>query len=84
MQYKHLGRTGLLVSRLGLGTMNFGELTDEAASFEIMDKALEAGINFSIPRMSTAAPSPQTWRRATESPRRSSVAGSPRAVVAGG
>jgi aryl-alcohol dehydrogenase-like predicted oxidoreductase len=45
MQYKHLGRTGLQVSRLGLGTMNFGELTDEAAAFEIMDQALEAGIN---------------------------------------
>lgn len=46
MQYKHLGRTGLQVSRLGLGTMNFGELTDEAASFGIMDTALGAGINF--------------------------------------
>ena len=46
MQYKHLGRTGLQVSRLGLGTMNFGELTDEAAAFEIMDQALEAGVNF--------------------------------------
>lgn len=46
MQYKHLGRTGLQVSRLGLGTMNFGELTDETTSFKIMDKALEVGINY--------------------------------------
>jgi aryl-alcohol dehydrogenase-like predicted oxidoreductase len=46
MQYKHLGRTGLQVSRLALGTMNFGELTDETASVDIMDKALDAGINF--------------------------------------
>ena len=46
MDYRHLGRTGLKVSRLALGTMSFGELTDEAASFEIMDEALEAGINF--------------------------------------
>jgi aryl-alcohol dehydrogenase-like predicted oxidoreductase len=46
MQYKHLGRTGLQVSRLALGTMNLGELTGETASFEIMDTALEAGINF--------------------------------------
>jgi aryl-alcohol dehydrogenase-like predicted oxidoreductase len=46
MNYKHLGRTGLRVSRLALGTMNFGELTDEAASFAIMDKALDAGLNF--------------------------------------
>ncbi len=46
MEYKHLGRSGLKVSRLALGTMNFGELTDEATSFAIMDAALEAGINF--------------------------------------
>lgn len=46
MEYKHLGRTGLKVSRIGLGTMNFGELTDETASFAIMDEALEAGVNF--------------------------------------
>lgn len=45
MEYTHLGRTGLKVSRLALGTMNFGELTDEKTAFEIMDKALEAGIN---------------------------------------
>ncbi|KAB2853604.1 MAG: aldo/keto reductase, partial [Anaerolineae bacterium] len=46
MQYKHLGRTGLLVSPLCLGTMNFGPETAEADSFAIMDKALELGINF--------------------------------------
>ena len=46
MDYVHLGRTGLKVSRLALGTMNFGELTDEAVSFAIMDEALDAGINF--------------------------------------
>jgi len=46
MQYTHLGRTGVQVSRLALGTMNFGELTSETASFEIMDTALEAGISF--------------------------------------
>ena len=46
MEYTHLGRTGLKVSRLCLGTMNFGPLTSEADSFAIMDKALELGINF--------------------------------------
>jgi aryl-alcohol dehydrogenase-like predicted oxidoreductase len=46
MQYTHLGRTGLSVSRLCLGTMNFGPQTSEADSFAIMDKALELGINF--------------------------------------
>jgi aryl-alcohol dehydrogenase-like predicted oxidoreductase len=46
MQYTHLGRTGLIVSRLCLGTMNFGPETSEADSFTIMDRALEHGINF--------------------------------------
>jgi len=46
MQYTNLGRTGLSVSRLCLGTMNFGPQTSEADSFAIMDQALELGINF--------------------------------------
>jgi aryl-alcohol dehydrogenase-like predicted oxidoreductase len=46
MRYTHLGRTGLTVSRLCLGTMNFGPETDEPTSFGIMDSALDAGINF--------------------------------------
>jgi aryl-alcohol dehydrogenase-like predicted oxidoreductase len=46
MDYRLLGRTGLRVSPLCLGTMNFGPETDEAASQQIMDSALEAGINF--------------------------------------
>ncbi|MFK4223954.1 aldo/keto reductase [Streptomyces sp. NPDC019890] len=46
MKYTQLGRTGLKVSRLVLGTMNFGPQTDEADSHTIMDAALGAGINF--------------------------------------
>ncbi|MEW2525803.1 aldo/keto reductase [Streptomyces sp. NPDC047071] len=46
MKYTQLGRTGLKVSRLTLGTMNFGPQTDEADSHAIMDAALNAGINF--------------------------------------
>lgn len=46
MNYTSLGRTGLQVSRLCLGTMNFGPYTSEADSFAIMDRALELGINF--------------------------------------
>jgi aryl-alcohol dehydrogenase-like predicted oxidoreductase len=46
MEYVTLGRTGLKVSRLCLGTMNFGPFADERESFAIMDKALELGINF--------------------------------------
>lgn len=46
MQHTHLGRSGLKVSRLCLGTMNFGPQTEEAASHAIMDSALDSGINF--------------------------------------
>jgi aryl-alcohol dehydrogenase-like predicted oxidoreductase len=46
MEYTHLGRSGLSVSRLCLGTMNFGPETDEATSHQIMDSALDAGLNF--------------------------------------
>jgi aryl-alcohol dehydrogenase-like predicted oxidoreductase len=46
MDYVSLGRTGLKVSRLCLGTLNFGGLTNEADSFKIMDQSLENGINF--------------------------------------
>ena len=46
MKYTNLGRTGLKVSRLCLGTMNFGAETSEADSHTIMDRALATGINF--------------------------------------
>ena len=46
MTYSHLGRSGCRVSRVGLGTMRFGFTADESASVEIMDAAVEAGINF--------------------------------------
>jgi len=46
MEYRKLGRTGLMVSRVCLGTMNFGPYTTERDSYSIMDKALELGINF--------------------------------------
>lgn len=46
MDYRHLGRTGLKVSPLCLGTMNFGPETTEQDSHRIMDLALERGVNF--------------------------------------
>ncbi|HOK80143.1 MAG TPA: aldo/keto reductase [bacterium] len=46
MQHRRLGKHGVLVSNLCLGTMNFGWYTDEKESFRIMDRALELGINF--------------------------------------
>src|SRR6202048_1630991 len=46
MEYRHLGRSGLKISPLCLGTMMFGGATDEPTSARIIDKAREAGINF--------------------------------------
>ncbi len=46
MDFTHLGRSGLRVSRICLGTMNFGPETQEADAHRIMDRALDAGINF--------------------------------------
>lgn len=46
MDYAHLGRSGLLVSKIGLGCMNFGDATAEPEAFAIMDRAVGLGINF--------------------------------------
>lgn len=46
MQYRKLGRTGLKVSALGLGTMQWGWTADEKSAFEVMDAFAEAGGNF--------------------------------------
>jgi len=46
VEYKRLGKHGVLVSNICLGTMNFGWYTSEEESFRIMDKALDLGINF--------------------------------------
>jgi aryl-alcohol dehydrogenase-like predicted oxidoreductase len=46
MKFSHLGRSGLTVSRLCLGTLNFGPETSEGESHAIMDHAHEVGVNF--------------------------------------
>lgn len=46
MEYTQLGRAGVKVSRIVLGTMNFGPETDEGDAHKIMDRALELGVNF--------------------------------------
>jgi aryl-alcohol dehydrogenase-like predicted oxidoreductase len=46
MDYTHLGRSGLQVSKICLGTMNFGPETEEGDAHKIMDRALDAGVNF--------------------------------------
>src|ERR1700709_340891 len=46
MEYVRLGRTGLQVSKLCLGTMTFGLQSDEATAFSILDRAAEGGVDF--------------------------------------
>jgi aryl-alcohol dehydrogenase-like predicted oxidoreductase len=46
IEHKRLGKHGVLVSNICLGTMNFGWHTTQEESFKIMDRALELGINF--------------------------------------
>lgn len=46
MEYTRLGRSGVEVSKLCLGTMNFGPYTEEKVSHKIMDKAIDLGVNF--------------------------------------
>ncbi|KAA3646274.1 MAG: aldo/keto reductase [Chloroflexi bacterium] len=46
MEYRNLGRTGIKVSPLCLGAMNFGRATEEADSIRIIDRAIDEGINF--------------------------------------
>lgn len=46
VKHKRLGKHGVIVSNICLGTMNFGWHTSEEDSFRIMDHALESGINF--------------------------------------
>ena len=46
MNRRRLGKSGITVSEICLGTMTFGLQSDEKESFAIMDKAFEAGVNF--------------------------------------
>lgn len=46
MKYRYIGKTGLRVSPICLGTMTFGTQADEKSAFEIMDKAYANGVNF--------------------------------------
>jgi len=67
MDTVNLGRSGLRVSRLCLGTMIFGSQLDGAASFAVLDRAVELGIDFvDIADVYPVPPSPQTWGRSEE------------------
>jgi aryl-alcohol dehydrogenase-like predicted oxidoreductase len=67
MEIRRLGRTGLKVSSLCLGTMTFGNQTDEDESFAIMDRAVAAGVTFfDTADVYPVVPSPRTWGRTEE------------------
>lgn len=66
MQYRYIGKTGLRVTSIGLGTMSFGSWSDEAESFKIMDKAYERGINFFDTAELYPVPPKESWAGETE------------------
>jgi aryl-alcohol dehydrogenase-like predicted oxidoreductase len=66
MNRKRIGRSGLLVSDICLGTMTFGSTCDEAEAFRIMDRSVEAGINFFDAAEVYPVPPDVKWVHATE------------------
>jgi aryl-alcohol dehydrogenase-like predicted oxidoreductase len=67
MNLRRLGRTGLKVSEICLGTMTFGHQCDEAASFAILDKAAAQGVTFiDTADVYPVPPAPDTWGRTEE------------------
>ena len=46
MDYKTLGQTGLRISRIALGAMNFGDSVDEPQGIRLVNRAIDAGVNF--------------------------------------
>ncbi len=78
MKQRRLGRTGLVVSEIGMGTMTFGSMADEQASHAIMDRAIESGINFiDAAEMYPVPPNPK-WAGKTEEIVGKWLAGRPR------
>lgn len=66
MKRRRLGRTGLVVSEIGLGTMTFGSMADEAHSRAILDRAFDAGIDFlDVAEIYPVPPDPK-WAGASE------------------
>lgn len=67
METRRLGRAGLKVSRLCLGTMTFGNQTDEEPAYAIMDRAFAAGVYFfDSADVYPVMPRPETWGRSEE------------------
>ncbi|BAM88933.1 putative oxidoreductase, NADP(H)-dependent aldo-keto reductase [Bradyrhizobium oligotrophicum S58] len=66
MQTKRLGRSPIVVSKICMGTMTFGNQADEATSFRILDKAFDAGINFFDAAENYPVPPDEKWAGRTE------------------
>ncbi len=67
MRRNRLGKSGLIVSSFGLGTMSFGSQVDEALAQRILDRAFDAGINFFDTAEMYSSPSrPETYGKAEE------------------
>ncbi|MCP4039702.1 MAG: aldo/keto reductase [bacterium] len=78
MKQRRLGRTGLVVSEIGMGTMTFGSMADEAVSHAIMDRAIEHGINFFDAAEMYPVPPNAKWAGKTEEIVGKWLAGRPR------
>lgn len=66
MQHRYIGRSGLRVSPIAMGTMTFGSQANEAMSFAIMDKAYDAGVNFFDTAELYPIPPQTSWAGRTE------------------
>lgn len=66
MKKRRLGKSGLVVSEIGLGTMTFGSTCGEAESFRILDRAVEAGIDFLDAAEIYPVPPDPSWVHHTE------------------
>ena len=63
MIYNKIGKSGIYVSRLCLGTMAFGNLADEKECFRIMDEAVDNGITYSLTALTFMEPIPTRLRK---------------------
>ena len=66
MQTKRLGRSPIFVSKICMGTMTFGSQADEKMAHRILDKSLEAGINFFDTAENYPVPPREDWAGTTE------------------
>lgn len=66
MRQRRLGRSGLVVSEIGLGTMTFGSMADEATALRCLDKAFDAGVNLLDAAEVYPVPPDPRWAGVTE------------------